>query len=368
VNATRIGLILMVLAPLVLWGCPARPAPGGAAPAGGPPGAVQPSAQPPVPVLVTTAKLGSIDRTVRSVGTVRAVESVTLTTEVAGVVQEIGFAESGLVRKGDVLVELDADIARAQLDSATAELERAQRQVARLEAALEQRAVSVADLDDARTLVARAKAEHDLARLRFEQHTLKAPFSGRAGMRMVSPGAYLRPGDPVTTLITIDPIEIEFTIPEVFLADVKTGQSVTATSAAYPGRRFEATVDVVGSSVDPGTRSIPVLAEMVNADGALRPGMFVEVALVREKIDNALLVPEQALQLISTRAELFVVEDGTARRRTVVVGERRAGIAQIVSGLEPGATVITQGLQRIREGSKVEATPDPAMNAEGAAR
>lgn len=326
-------------------------------------------AQPPE-VRTVAAWTGDVERVVQSVGQMRAVESVTLTAEVAGLLRAVHFQEGGAVAKGDLLVELDDGRAVAELDAARARRDRAARQMERYEQAATTSAASLTELDTVRTELQEAEAQFELARIIVEDHRITAPFSGKVGLRMVSPGGYIQAGDALATLTTVDPIDIEFSVPEIFLADLRPGQQVVATSPAYPGRPFYATIDVVTPVVDPSTRTVLILAEAPNPEGLLRPGMFVNVRVVLGKREDAVLVPEAAVQYQGTQAHLFIVEGDQARRRHVRVGERRAGVVEIVEGLSAGEQVVTAGLQKIRDGTAVRATPQqpaeaPAVSAAG---
>jgi membrane fusion protein (multidrug efflux system) len=318
-------------------------------------------------VRTVAAWTGSVERVARAVGQIRAVESVTVAAEVEGTVRVVHFQEGGAVNAGDVLVELDDSRARAELAAAEARRDRAARQMERYEQAATTSAASTTELDTVRTELREADAEYELAKIRVEDHTIEAPFAGRVGLRMVSPGAFIQAGDALTTLTTIDPVEIEFTVPEVFLADLRPGLEVAATSAAFTDRSFRSVVQVVSPQVDPSTRSVLVLAVTPNPDGLLRPGMFVNVRLVLGTRENAVMVPEAAIEFQGSLAMLYTVQGEQAKRRSVKIGERREGTVEVIEGLSEGDVVVTQGLQKIRDGSPVRAVPDADARASTAA-
>lgn len=318
--------------------------------------------QPPE-VRTVAAWADTVERIAHSVGQIRAVESVTLASEVSGLVGTVHFEEGGLVKEGDVLVRLDDQRARASLDAAIARRDRAARQMERYEQAATTSAASTTELDTVRTELQEAQAEFELARINVEDHQITAPFAGRVGLRLVSPGGYIQAGDALTTLTTVDPVEVEFSIPEIFLADLRPGLEVAATSPAFQGRTFRSEVTVITPVVDPSTRSVMILARAENPDGVLRPGMFVNVRIVLGERENAVMVPEAAVQYQGSQAMLFVVDSGQARQRRVRIGERRDGVVEVIEGLDAGAQVVTSGLQKIRDGVTVRAVAEARAGA-----
>ncbi len=182
---------------------------------------------------------------------------------------------------------------------------------------------------------------------------IRAPFSGRVGLRRVSVGSLVNPGAVITTLDDTSTIKLDFTVPETFLADVTPGLAITARSAAYPAQAFVGKVSSVDSRIDPTTRSVTVRALVPNPSGLLKPGMFLTVLLSRGAAD-ALLVPEQALVPEQGDVFVFVVKDGIAEKRLVRTGQRRVGEVQVVQGLAAGEFVVTEGTQKLRDGVSVK--------------
>lgn len=340
-------LVLCCFVGLGLQGCDR-----GDAAAGAPRSASAPEVQ------TVTAWTGDIEIIVRSVGQVRAVESVTLTSEVAGLVREIRFDEGSTVQAGDLIVQIDDTRARAEYDSARAVRDRAKRQLERFERAATTAAASVTEIDSVRTDLALAEAQYELARIRVQDHRIVAPFAGRVGLRTVSTGSYIQPGTALTTLTTVDPVDIEFDIPELYLGSLRPGLDVSARAQAYD-REFPATVRAITPEVNPSTRSALVLARATNAQMLLRPGMFVNVSLVLGQRSDAVIVPEASLQFQGSQVSLFVVSGDEVRARRVRVGERRGANAEIIEGLEAGEQIVVAGLQRIRDGARVRAVPVP---------
>jgi membrane fusion protein, multidrug efflux system len=339
----------VVLAGLVLGACQGESAGGQGARSSNPP-----------EVHTLAAITGDVESIAAAVGQIRAVESITLASEVAGLVRAIHFEEGALVEAGELLLELDDTRARAELASARAVHDRAARQLERFEQAARTAATNPTEVDAVRTDFAQAEAQYELARIRVDDHRIVAPFPGRMGLRLVSLGAYIQPGTALTTLTTVDPVDVEFTVPERFLGSLRPGLAVTAHSQAFE-REFPATVRVVAPEVDPSTRMAMVLARAPNPDGLLRPGMFVNVRVVLGTRAGAVLVPEGALQFRGSQVSLYVVEDDEARLRRVRTGARRGPMVEIVEGVEAGEPVVIAGLQRIRDGMRVREVRDAGM-------
>jgi len=332
--------------PLALLGLEKAPPP---APRGGPPGGQ-------VPVVTAPIRRGDIVERLEAVGSVRAREAVTITTKVAGIVTAIRFQEGQRVREGDVLLELDAAALRAELDQARAASDNARQQLNRARALPAGQAVSQARVDELETAMNRAAEGVRQAQARIEELRLVAPFSGRVGLRQVSPGALIQPGTPVTTLDDTARVRVEFSIPEVAFARVQPGNRVIARSAAYPGRGFEGRVTLVDTRIDPATRTIRLVSEFDNADEALRPGMFLNVQLTLETRPTALLVPEEALDALGERSFVYAIREGRARRIQVQLGLRLPGEVELRGGVNPGEQVVVRGLQRLRDNAPVRVT------------
>jgi membrane fusion protein (multidrug efflux system) len=190
------------------------------------------------------------------------------------------------------------------------------------------------------------------ARSRLEDRLIRAPFSGRVGLRNVSVGGLVSPGEVITTLDDLSVVKLDFSVPEVFLAALEPDLPVSASSSAYPGETFAGRVASVGTRVDPTTRSVTIRALIDNGEYRLRPGMFMTIKVVRAEAE-ALMVPERAIVPEDTRHYLYVVEDGIARKREVVVGRRRPGEVEIVEGVIPTDQIVVDGTLDVRDGLPV---------------
>jgi membrane fusion protein (multidrug efflux system) len=306
---------------------------------------------PPPRVETTPATRRDIAVTVRAVGSVEAAESIVVTSQVTGKVTEILFTEGQRVQQDDVLVRLDSGREEADLQAARAEYRDARRQLRRLRELVEQRTVPESEVDTAQARLESARAGVAEAQAALDERRITAPFAGVIGLRKVSPGSLIQPGDPVTTLATLDRLHVGFQVPSDILPRLRTGMEVRA---RVPGidESFSGRVTSIDNTVDPATRAIALEADLPGA-GALRPGIFVTIDLVLET-RNAVVVPEQALVLEGRQAYVYVVDEGgIVERKAVTTGERRPGIVEIREGLEAGTQVVTAGVQKVRVGQTV---------------
>ena len=346
--------------------------PAGAGPAAGPgagPGAAgrpagaagPPSAGgggPPVAVVVAPVRSERLSFEIEALGTARANESVDVTAKVANQVTAIRFTEGQQVRKGDVLVELDGTQAGADLAVAEAALAESRSQYQRSRELYTTRVLSESQIEQIEATFKANEARVAAARSRVGDTVIRAPFAGRVGLRRVSVGSLISPGTVITTLDDTATIKLDFTIPETFIPAVQPGLEIAASSVAFPGVAFGGRVASVDSRVDPATRSVTVRALLPNAEGRLKPGMFLTVRLARGAVD-ALLVPEQALLPEQGDVFVFLVRDDAVEKRRVRLGQRRVGDVQVVEGLAEGDVVVTEGTQKLRDGAKVRIQAGP---------
>jgi len=318
-----------------------------------------------VGVVAVPVRSERISFEIEALGTTRANESVEITSKVVNQVTAIRFEEGQQVDRGAVLVELDSDQVRADLAAAEAALAESRSQFKRSRELYSTRILSDAQLEQIEATYKANEARVASARARVNDTVIRAPFSGRVGLRRVSVGSLISPGTVITTLDDTSTIKLDFTIPETFLPVVKPGLGITATSIAYPDVRFSGEVSSVDSRVDPASRSVTVRALVPNREGMLKPGMFLTTRLSRGAVD-ALLIPEQALVPEGGEMFVFVVKDGVAAKRKVQIGQRRVGEVQIVEGLAAGELVVTEGTQKLRDGSAVSLRASPEAAADGA--
>lgn len=327
-------------------------APGAGPPAGTPGGFGGRRPDPPLVVLGEANRQVMLD-TVDALGTALANESVTMTAKVTDTIRRVRFEDGDYVETDTVLVELTNQEEEALLAEARANLEDAERQLARLNELAGVGLAPKSDLDVAISREAAARARLDTVVARLADRLIRAPFSGVLGFRQVSPGTLVTPTTPITTLDDIAIIKLDFTVPEVFLGAMSPGARVIAESASYPGREFEGIVRTVGSRVDPVTRAIQVRAHVQNEDRALRPGMLLTAHVVMAERE-ALVVPESAVFQIQDRAYVYVVDaQMTARQHEISLGERRPGIVEVTAGLSAGDAIVVEGIIKLRDGSVV---------------
>jgi membrane fusion protein (multidrug efflux system) len=338
----------------------------GANAAGGPGG---PPADFAVPVLAEPVSVERIAEEVVAIGTLKSNESVMLRPEVMGRVAEIAFAEGSVVTAGIVLVLLDDAIPRAELTQAEAELELAQANARRAQDLYARGAGSAVARDQAVANLRTTTAAVELGRARLEKYRLVAPFDGIVGLRRVSPGAFVNVGADIVNLESIDPIKLDFRVPEVFLARVAVGQRLGLTVDAFPERTFSGEIVAIDPAIDPVGRNLAVRASLPNRDGFLRPGLFARVRLTLHEEPQAIMVPEAAIVPFGGRMLVMKVVDGKAQPQPVTLGLRRAGRVQVTEGLVPGDVVVTAGQMKLQPGAAVAVLPpDAAPSANGAPR
>lgn len=354
--------------------------------AGGPrpggPGGGQRGPGGPVIVDVVTLGTGPVIEMSESVGTTRAFESVSLASKVSGIVEKIRFNEGQSVKAGDILLELDVAERKADLEAARAAIQtaRAQREETnqKFERAQQLRRAGagtealVADLTlqlrTVETTIAAAEARERSAAARLDDYFVRAPFDGRVGFRQVSLGAFLDTKVVITTLDDVSRIRLDFAIPEPLLSRIRMGAVVNARSVAFADRVFTGEVTAVDTRIDPVTRSVKLMAVIANADLALKPGMFLTVALEVARRENAVIAPEEAIVSEGPRQVAYVVKDNRVERRVVTVGQRMFGKVEIAEGLKAGEVIVARGIQRVRNGIQVQPRPLAAPAAGGAPR
>jgi membrane fusion protein (multidrug efflux system) len=295
----------------------------------------------------------SLPQTITAVGSLRSDESVILRPEMAGRIVAILFQEGQRIQKGAQLIKLDPAVNQAEAQQSRANLDLAKAKYAR-SIELQQRGfISAQARDEAENNLKVAEAALALSEAKLAKTEIRAPFSGIIGLRLVSLGDYVKEGQDLVNLEAIDPLKVDFRIPEIFLKDVKVGQPLQVELDALVGRTFQGQVYAVNPLVDAAGRSFVIRALVRNPDTALRPGMFARVRLITRDVQNALVVPEQALVPQGSEQYVFRIADGKAARVKVDVGQRRDGRAEIVNGLAAGDVIVTAGQVKIRDGIAV---------------
>ncbi|HET9472754.1 MAG TPA: efflux RND transporter periplasmic adaptor subunit [Steroidobacteraceae bacterium] len=309
------------------------------------------------PAFVSIAPVRSerLSQKLEALGNARANESVDISSKTSNIVTAVMFRDGERVRRGQVLVQLDDAQARADVGAAEAALAESERLYNRSRELMSTEALSKAQFDQLEAILKANRARLSAANARLADTVIRAPFSGRVGLRRVSVGTLISPGDVITTLDDTSVIKLDFSVPENFLASLREGLAVRASAPAFPGRTFTGKVASIDSRVDMTTRSVTVRALLANEDGALRPGMFLNVSLANDE-RAALMIPEEALTPEAERQFVFVVSDGKAERREVRIGGRSPGSVEVLAGLTAGERVIVEGTQKVRDGAAVRAT------------
>ncbi|WP_339725971.1 efflux RND transporter periplasmic adaptor subunit [uncultured Paraglaciecola sp.] len=289
---------------------------------------------------------------VEALGTGKANESVFITTQTSDIVQKIYFDDGDLVKQGQLLLELNDSEEKARLAELDVNLQEALKQLKRIKNLAKNNVASEQLLDEQLAKVNVLNAQMDVAKTQLNELFVKAPFDGVLGVRQISVGALVTPGDIVTTLDDLSFIKVDFDIAESHLASVALGQQIRATSVAYPGKVFEGKITSIASRVDPSTRSVQIRANIKNEELKLRPGMLLQI-LLQKQVLKTLVVPEVVLVPVEDKQFVFLVQDNQVSLVEVKVGLRKPGKVQILSGLQVGDVVVTEGTLKLRSGSKV---------------
>jgi membrane fusion protein (multidrug efflux system) len=306
-----------------------------------------------VPVEVAKIERATVNEEVEALGTLAADESVVIAPEIAGRVIALGFKEGERVEKGQLLVKLDTAILDAELKQLQADLSLARDTFQRNQSLVQRGAGTQVALEQATAQLASSEAKVQLSQAKLAQSAMMAPFSGVVGLRSVSFGDYVSVGKTLITLTNIDPIKVDFRVPEIFLAQVKLGQPISLKVDAVPGRNFQGRIFAVDPVVDVNGRAIKLRATVPNGDLVLKPGLFTRITIVVDRRENAMLVPESAIVPDGIGKIVYIVDNGKAKRIAVELGKRLPGKVEIVKGLTPQMIVVSSGQMRLRDGSAV---------------
>lgn len=314
--------------------------------------------QPPATVASAQASHASWVRSLRSVGSLVAVNGVSVSSEVAGTVSRIAFESGQRVSEGDLLLQLDDTVDRATLAGLKADRRLAEVQLERARNLLERKAISKSEFDE-------AKAKYDAAEARVEEQreiinkkSIRAPFDGLLGIRRVDVGEYLQPGSQIVSLQALDPIYVDYSLPERHFSRIAVGQTIEVRLDVYPDEVFNGRIIALDSGVDEGTRSIGIRATLAN-DGRLRPGMFAEVLTLEEGAQQVLTIPRTAVSFNTYGDFVFRIVEGDegslkVARTQIETGDVRAGRVAVTKGLEAGDRVVAAGQVKLRDGQAVK--------------
>ena len=326
--------------------------------------AQQAAAFQPPPEAVTTivAEQAAWPATLQAIGTTVAVQGVTVSADLPGIVDRIAFESGTSVRKGDVLVELDTRQERAQLAAAEAQRDLARLNFERMQALVDNGAIARAEYDEAAAQVKQTEAKVGEIHASIERKTIRAPFTGLLGIRQVNLGQYLSAGDAVAPLQALHPIYVRFGVPQQDAAAMRIGRSIRITTDDAAAAAFTGRVTAVDSVVDPTTRNVQVQATIPNPDGRLRPGMFVQTQVAMGGNSSVVALPASSISYAPYGDSVFVVTDlkgpqgntyRGVRQQFVKLGGARGDQVAVVSGIQAGEEIVTSGAFKLRNGAAV---------------
>ncbi len=295
---------------------------------------------------------------VEALGTLRGNESITLSANASDTISSIHFQEGQRVSAGQLLVTLEMKEEQAQLSGARAELAEQQREVKRLEGLVKTFSAAQTELDQRRTALQKAQYKIEELEARIADRRVIAPFAGVLGLRLVSPGALLNPGTPITTLDDIDTLKLDFSVPAAIIGSLNSGLELRASTAAYD-REFTGNVTVIDSRVNAIDRSVRARARFDNSEGLLKPGMLMTIELLRNP-RQALLIPEAALLSRDQQHSIWIIgADNKLQRRIIEIGSRQPGWVEVLSGLQEGEVLVRANFPRLREGLEISVAQSP---------
>lgn len=314
-----------------------------------------------LPVLAEQAPLVEVTQPERSLvrdelitfGSLRSDESTVIRPELGGRLAAVHFREGEAVKAGELLVSLDNAIARAELAQAQANLDLAEKSFQRTQLLFTRGASNAQAQDEAQSQQQAARASLALAQARLDKTQIRAPYDGVLGLRQVSVGDYLSAGQDLVNLEVLDPLKVDFRIPQKAVSQVHIGQAIELSLDAYPGERFKGAIIALNPRLDEVGRSQAIRARVDNRDQRLKPGQFVKVSVILAERPQALLIPEEAVMPMGQLQFVNLVVDGKVERRQIRIGQRLRGKAEVVEGLQGDETLISAGWQKVAPGREV---------------
>jgi membrane fusion protein (multidrug efflux system) len=320
-------------------------------------------APPPAAVTTVIVQAQTWQPVLSAVGSMRAVQGVMVSTDLAGIVAEVAFESGTEVKKGALLVSLDSKQEQAQLRAAEARLELAKTDLARKRELVAKKTIAPAEMDTAESELQQAEAMAADARALIERKRIMAPFDGLAGIRQVNVGQYLNPGAPIVSLQSMDPIYVEFSLPQQHLATIENGSKLKLGASGVDGEHTEGTITAIEPAVDASTRNVMVQGTVNNSEQKLRPGMFVDVEVLLPETGGVLAIPSSAIAYAPYGDSVYVVKDGatpdgkptkTVQQQFVKLGPKRGDQVSVLSGLNAGDEVVSAGVFRLRPNAPVQ--------------
>ena len=313
-------------------------------------------------VVVDVVQRKTVSESIRALGTIEAKERIDISAEIEGPIEGINFEEGSMVEKGELLFCIDQKVLTARVERARPTVELARQNLERTKSLFQSNTASRQELDDAQHEFDMAQADLELRIRELSKACVKAPFAGRIGRRLVSPGQFVLRGEKLAALIDVEHLEAVLSISEADMARVELGQRVKLKVKAYGDEVFEGKISLLSPELDQSTRSLLIKAKLENEEGKLRPGMFCRAEILCSDDREVLLLPDSALIIRGKKKEVFIVDkEGRAQKQMVSTGAHFDGSVEISKGLEQGSKVIVEGWQKLRDGANVDAAPSPRV-------
>lgn len=320
-------------------------------------------APPPAAVTTVVVKAQTWQPVLSSVGTMKAVNGVVLSTDLAGIVAEIAFESGAAVKKGDLIVKLDTQQEDAQVRSAQAKLALAKTDLVRKRDLIAKKAIAESEFDSAESQVLQMDAAVEEMKALVARKKIVAPFDGLVGIRQVNLGQYLQPGAPIAPIESLDPIYVEFSVPQQNFDLIQVGKKLRLSASGISGRQFEGEITAIDSRVDETSRNVTVQGTVKNPDRALRPGMFVNVEVLLPQKEGVLAIPTSSISYAPYGDSVYIVTDvqnpdGSAGKQVVQkfvkLGPKRGDQVSIESGLKDGEEIVSSGVFKLRPNAPVQ--------------
>jgi membrane fusion protein, multidrug efflux system len=316
---------------------------------------------PPETISSAVVKQETWQNTLSAIGSIAAVQGVNITPELPGLIREIAFEPGAMVNKGDLLVKLDTSSEEAQLRAVEAQVDLAKINLERVRSLRKGDTIAQSELDTAEATLKQLQANADAIRTTIAKKTIRAPFDGHLGIRLVNVGQYLEPGKPIVSLQSLSPVFVDFSLPQQELGRLKTGMSVRLTTDAYTNRVFEGMLSTINPDLESSTRSLSLQATVANQDQALRPGMFARAEVLLPENQNVIVIPTTSILSAPFGDSVYLIDAEVKAGRTnltvhqqfVRTGRARGDFISIETGLKPGQRVVTSGVFKLRNGTSV---------------
>ena len=308
---------------------------------------------PAVQVETVFVHKGTYQKYISAVGSLKASETVKLASQEGGIVEKVLFKSGQKVAQGDPLLQFEKAEAEARLNETLSKFRTTKSIYERSKALYERKIETLSKLEEAENAYRVAAANVEINRLRLEKTTVRAPFDGFLGLKEISPGGYLKPGQDFVTLDKTDPMYLDFMLNEKHVSTITVGQEIMVEIDGFPQNDYTAIIESIEPSADATGHTIRVRAELPNANQELRSGFFARIKIPEFQDDSAIIIPESALENSGNQDYVFIVVDGVARQVPIEVASRNGQVAKISRGLRPGQVIIVSGQKRVANGVKV---------------